>query len=78
MSQKLKHVNILFHKENLRRKMVEVRAMSKTKANLPQEKTDFINDAHQKESQYGRKITLEGRNEDERKQLIDLAPLRAF
>ena len=58
--------------------MVEVRAMSKIKANLPQEKIDFINDAHQKESQYWRKIALEGRNEDERKQLTNLAPLRVF
>ena len=58
--------------------MVEVRAMSKIKANLPQEKIDFINDAHQKESQYWRKIALEGRNEGKRKQLTDLAPLRVF
>ena len=46
--------------------------------NLPQEKIDFINDAHQKEFQYWKNIALESKNENERKELTDLAPLRVF
>ena len=56
--------------------MDEVRAMNKIEAKLPQEKIDFINDVHQKELQYGKKIALESKNENEKKQLTDLAPLR--
>ena len=58
------------------RKMDEVRAMNKIEAKLPQEKIDFINDVHQKELQYGKKIALESKDENEKKQLTDLAPLR--
>ena len=36
--------------------MDEVRAMNKIEANLPQDKIDFINDAHQKELQHWKKI----------------------
>ena len=46
--------------------------------NLPQEKIDFINDAHQKELQYWKNIALESKNEHERKELTDLASLRVF
>ena len=56
--------------------MDEVRAMNKIEAKLPQEKIDFINDVHQKELQYGKKIALESKDENEKKQLTDLAPLR--
>ena len=47
--------------------MDEVRAISKSEVNLPQEKIDFINDARQKESQYWKKIALKNRNEDQMK-----------
>ena len=56
--------------------MDEVRAMNKIEAKLTQEKIDFINDVHQKELQYGKKIALESKDENEKKQLTDLAPLR--
>ena len=55
-------------KSVLWRKMNEARAVNKMEVNLPQEKINFINDAHHKELQY----------ENERKQLTDIAPLRVF
>ena len=58
--------------------MDEVRAMKKIEVNLPQEKIDFINDAHQNDLQYWKKIALEIKNERKRKQLTDLVPLRVF
>ena len=45
---------------------------------MSKEKVDFINNTHQKELNYWKRIALEGKNEDEKKQLTDLAPLRAF
>ena len=54
------------------------RAINKIEANLPQEKINFITDAHQKELQYWKSIALESKNEHETKQLTDLAPLRVF
>ena len=47
-------------------------------ANLPQEKINLINDAHHKELQYWKNIALASKNENERKPLTDLAPLRVF
>ena len=58
--------------------MDEVRAVNKIEVNLPQEKIDFINDAHQKKFQYWKNIALASKNEHEKKQLTDLAPLRVF
>ena len=58
--------------------MDKVRAMNKIEVNLPQEKIDFINDTHQKDFNYWKQITLESKNENEKKQLTDLAPLRVF
>ena len=58
--------------------MDEARAINKIEVNLPQEKIDFINDAHQKELQYWKNIALASKNKNERKQLTDLAPLRDF
>ena len=58
--------------------MDEAKAISKIVVNLPKEKVDFINDTQQKELNYWKKIALENKNEDEKKQLTDLAPLRAF
>ena len=66
-------------KSVLWRKMDEVRAMNKIEVNLPQEKIDSFNDAHQEELQYWKKIALESNlNKDQRKQLTDLVPLRVF
>ena len=56
------------------KKMDEARAINKIEANLPQEKIYFINSTHLKDVQYWKKIALENRNEDERRQLTDLAP----
>ena len=58
--------------------MDEARTVNKIEVNLPQEKIDFINDAHQKELQYWKNIALTSKNENEMKQLTDLAPLRVF
>ena len=58
--------------------MDEAREVNKTEVNLPQEKIDFISDAYQKELQYWENIALASKNENERKQLIDLPPLRVF
>ena len=49
--------------------MDEVRGMNKIEANLPQDKIDFINDAHQKELQHWKRIVLESKNENDNKQL---------
>ena len=58
--------------------MDEARAANRIQVNLPQEKIDFINDAHQKELEYWKNIALESKNENERKELTDLASLRVF
>ena len=58
--------------------MEEARAVNRTEANFPQEKIDFINDAHAKEVDYWKRITLEGRSKDEKKQLRNLASLEVF
>ena len=58
--------------------MDEAKAIKKIEVNLPKEKVDFLNDTHQKELNYWKKIALEGKNEDEKEQLADVAPLRAF
>ena len=53
--------------------MDEARAINKIEVNLSQEKIDFINDVHQKELQYWKKIALECKKEKKR-QLTDLPP----
>ena len=58
--------------------MDEARAVNKIEVNLPQEKIDFINDAHQKEFQYWKNIASASKNENEKKQLTDLAHLASF
>ena len=58
--------------------MDEARTVNKIEVNLPLEKIDFINDAHQKELQYWKNIALANKNENEMKQLTYLAPLRVF
>ena len=52
--------------------------INKIIVNLPKEKVDFINNTHQKELNYWKKIPLVGKNEDDKKQLMDLARLRTF
>ena len=47
--------------------MDEARAINKIEVNLPQEKIDFINDAHQKELQHWKNIGLASKNENEKK-----------
>ena len=58
--------------------MDEARTVNKIEVNLPQQKMDFINDTHQKELQYLKNIALASKNENEKKQLTDLAPLKVF
>ena len=58
--------------------MEEHRAVNRIEANLPQEKIGFINDVHANEVNYRKRIALEGRSEDEKKQLGDLVPLAVF
>ena len=58
--------------------MVEAWTVNRTEANLPQEKIDFINDVHAEEGDYWKRIALEGRSEDEKKQLEDLTPVKVF
>ena len=53
--------------------------MNEIRVNLSQEKTNFINDTYQKELQYWKKVALKkALTENETKELIDLAPSRAF
>ena len=54
------------------------RAANRIKVNLTQEMIDFIDDANHKQLQYWKNIALAGENENERKELTDLAPLRVF
>ena len=54
--------------------MDEAPAINKIEVNLSQEKIDFINDVHQKELQYWKKIALECKKENKKRQLTDLPP----
>ena len=45
---------------------------------LTSRKIDFSNEAHQKALDYWQNIALESNDENERKELTDLAHLRAF
>ena len=54
------------------------RTANRIGVNLIQEEIDFINDANHKELQYWKNIGLIGKNENESKNLTDLAPLRVF
>ena len=54
------------------------RAANRIEVNLMQEKIAFINDANHKQLQYWKNIALAGKNENEKKELTDLAPLRVF
>ena len=74
-------VNILSHIEKtvyFTEEMNEVRVVNETEVKLSQEKINFINDNHQKELQYWKNVALESvSTENETKELMDLAPLRA-
>ena len=54
--------------------MGEARAVNRIVANLPQEKIDFINAAYAEKVDYWKRAALASKNEEERKQLTDLAP----
>ena len=58
--------------------MDEAQAVNKIEVNLPQEKIKSINNTHAKEVEYWKKVALDNKNEDERKRLTDLSPLRLF
>ena len=58
--------------------MDEAQAVNKTEANLPQGKIEFINHTHAKEVEYWKNVAFEGKNEDQKKESTDLAPLRFF
>ena len=59
--------------------MDEVRARNKIKVEIHQEKVDFINEAYEKELRYWKRVALESvSNENEAKELIDLAPSRVI
>ena len=57
-------------------KTAEAQAVNKIIVNLPKEKIDFINQSHEKEIEYWKKSAFDNKNEDERRQLTDLAPLK--
>ena len=44
--------------------------------NLPQGKIDFINQAHAKEIEYWKNVGFYNKNEQERRRLTNLAPLK--
>ena len=57
-------------------KMGEAQAVNKIVVDLRQEKIDFINQTHAKEIEYWKNIAFDNKNEEERKQLTNLAPLK--
>ena len=65
-------------KKGVLKKMGEARAVNRIETNLPQEKIDFINAAYAEEVDYWKRAALGSKNEEERKQLTDLAPLKVF
>ena len=58
--------------------MGEARAVKRIEVNLPQEKIDFINASYAGEADYWKRAALGSKNEEERKQLTDLVPLKVF
>ena len=58
--------------------MEEARVVNRIETNLSQEKIDFINAAYAEEVDYWKMAALLSKNEEERKQLINLAPSRVF
>ena len=58
--------------------MEEARAINKIETNLSKEKTEFINAAYTEKVDYWKRAALEGKNEEETKQLTNQAPSRGF
>ena len=58
--------------------MVEARAANRVEPNLSQEKIDFINAAYAEDVNCWKRAALGSKNEEERKQLTNLAPSRVF
>ena len=58
--------------------MEEARAVNSIETNLSEEKIDFINTAYAEEVNYWKRAALGSKNEEERKQLTNMAPSRAF
>ena len=58
--------------------MVEAQAVNRVETSLSQEKIDFINAAYAEEVNCWKRAALGSKNEEERKQLTNLAPSRVF
>ena len=58
--------------------MEEARVINKIETNLSKEKIEFINAAYTEEVDYQKGAALEGKNEEERKQLTNQALSRVF
>ena len=58
--------------------MEEARVVNRTETSLSQEKIDFINAAYAEEVDYRKRAALGSKNEEERKQLTNLASSRVF
>ena len=58
--------------------MEEARAINKIETNLSKEEIEVINAAYTKEVDYWKRVALEGKNEEEKKQLTNEAPSRVF
>ena len=58
--------------------MEEARVVNRTETSLSQEKIDFINAAYAEEVDYWKRAALGSKNEEERKQLTNLASSRVF
>ena len=52
--------------------------MLRIETNLSQEKIEFINVDYTEEVDYWKRAALGSKNEEERKQLTNLAPIRVF
>ena len=58
--------------------MEEARVVNRIETNLSLKKIDFINAAYAEEVDYWKRVALVSKNEEERKQLTNLAPSRVF
>ena len=58
--------------------MEEARVVNRTETSLSQEKIDFINATYAEEVEYWKRAALGSKNEEERKQLTNLASSRGF
>ena len=58
--------------------MEEAWTVNRIEINLSEEKIDFINATYAEEVDYWKRAALGSKNEEERKQLTNLAPSRVF